>query len=212
MEQRYESGSRPDASGRQICRTHGRQWQGIRSQFGSNVVTVYGLFSSAGSGAQLPPSPPSQTRPATPRTPSRPAKWSPSSAPISAHPLRPASSLNESGVCRYELADTQVLFDGVASPLIFASDGQIDAIVPFGMLPPTTIEVQVQYQGQASASVSLGRGPGTHRHLLRGLFRHRCGRRAESGWQPQFAESTRRARFRGHALGNRRRPTLAGRN
>ena len=65
-------------------------------------------------------------------------------------PPTPAGlQLNDSGSVATSLADTQVLFDGVPSPMIFASDGQVNAIVPFGMAAATT-QVQVQYKGQAS--------------------------------------------------------------
>ena len=82
-------------------------------------------------------------------------------------PPTPAGlQLNESGSVATSLADTQVLFDGVPSPMIFASDGQVNAIVPFGLAAATT-QVQVQYKGQASESVPLTVAPTAHRHLLR---------------------------------------------
>ena len=62
--------------------------------------------------------------------------------------------LSDSGSVATNLADTQVLFDGVASPMIFASDGQVNAVVPFGMAAATT-QVQVQYKGQASEAFPL---------------------------------------------------------
>jgi uncharacterized protein (TIGR03437 family) len=63
-----------------------------------------------------------------------------------------------SGALPTTLADTKVLFDGVESPLIFASSGQIDAIVP-ASASADQIEVQVQYQGQASASFPVALAP-----------------------------------------------------
>jgi uncharacterized protein (TIGR03437 family) len=74
-------------------------------------------------------------------------------------PSTPAGlQLSDSGSVATNLADTQVLFDGVASPMIFASDGQVNAIVPFGMAAATT-QVQVQYKGQASEAFPLTVAP-----------------------------------------------------
>jgi uncharacterized protein (TIGR03437 family) len=49
---------------------------------------------------------------------------------------------------------TQVLFGGVASPLLFASPTQINAVVPFGVTGTTT-EVQIAYQGQPTVSTTV---------------------------------------------------------
>jgi uncharacterized protein (TIGR03437 family) len=59
--------------------------------------------------------------------------------------------LDDSGSVSTTLADTEVLFDGLASPMIFAGAGQIDAVVPFAAAPGQR-QVQVQYQGLVSAS------------------------------------------------------------
>ena len=61
-----------------------------------------------------------------------------------------ALQLDASGNVATTIADTQVLFDGVASPMIFASAGQIDAVVPFGVATGR-VQAQAQYQGMASA-------------------------------------------------------------
>ncbi len=57
-----------------------------------------------------------------------------------------------------EVADsidsTQVLFGGVASPMLFASPTQINAVVPFGVTGPTT-QVQITYQGQPTVSTTV---------------------------------------------------------
>jgi uncharacterized protein (TIGR03437 family) len=49
---------------------------------------------------------------------------------------------------------TQVSFGGVMAPLLFASSGQINTIVPFGV-SGTSVQVQVLYQGQATASTTV---------------------------------------------------------
>jgi len=48
----------------------------------------------------------------------------------------------------------QVLFGGLAAPLLFASSSQINAVVPFGVAGPAT-QVQVVYQGQPMASTTV---------------------------------------------------------
>jgi uncharacterized protein (TIGR03437 family) len=52
------------------------------------------------------------------------------------------------------ISGTQVLFGGTASPLLFASSSQINAVVPFGVTGTTT-QVQVVYQGQPTASTTV---------------------------------------------------------
>jgi uncharacterized protein (TIGR03437 family) len=49
---------------------------------------------------------------------------------------------------------TQVLIDGVASPILYASSSQINTIVPFGVAGTTT-QIQVVYQGKTTASVTV---------------------------------------------------------
>jgi uncharacterized protein (TIGR03437 family) len=43
---------------------------------------------------------------------------------------------------------TRVLFNGVPAPVLYAQDGQVNAIVPFGISPGSSLAVQVEYQGQ----------------------------------------------------------------
>lgn len=115
----------------------------------SNVVTVYGLFSPAGNGVTAP----------SISTVSNAASYAQDAVSpgdvvtIMGSNLGPAvpvgTQLDGSGAVANTLADTQVLFDGTASPLLYASTGQINAVVPFGVTGSTT-QVQVQYQGQAS--------------------------------------------------------------
>jgi uncharacterized protein (TIGR03437 family) len=56
------------------------------------------------------------------------------------------------------IGGTQVLFGGVAAPLLLASSSQINAVVPFGVTGPTT-KVQVLYQGHQTASTTLSVQP-----------------------------------------------------
>jgi uncharacterized protein (TIGR03437 family) len=57
--------------------------------------------------------------------------------------------LDQSGMVTSLIGDTQVMFDGVPAPMVWASAGQINAVAPFGLSSQTT-QVQVQYQGQIS--------------------------------------------------------------
>ena len=120
----------------------------------SNAVTVYGLLPPPGDGD---PSSPSIAMVVNA------ASYSPAVSPgelvaIFGSSLGPAApvglKLDASGSVATTIGDTQVLFDGVASPLIFASASQVNAVVPFGVAAGTT-GVQVQYQGQASLSVPM---------------------------------------------------------
>jgi IPT/TIG domain. len=56
------------------------------------------------------------------------------------------------------LGETRVLFDGVPAPMVYTSDGQLSAIVPYSVFGKTTTQVQVEYQGLLSNSLSLNVG------------------------------------------------------
>ena len=123
----------------------------------SNVVTVYGLLSSSGgSGAATP----AITTVANAASYSQGAISPGEVVAIFGSSLGPSTpaQFDASGALPTTLADTQVLFDGVAGSLIFVSAGQIDAIVPAGT-SNDMVEVQVQYQGQASASFPIALAP-----------------------------------------------------
>jgi len=49
---------------------------------------------------------------------------------------------------------TQIFIGGIASPILFASSGQINTVVPFGVTG-TTAQVQVLFQGQPTASTTV---------------------------------------------------------
>jgi uncharacterized protein (TIGR03437 family) len=119
----------------------------------SNAVTVYGLLPPPGDGGIFP----------SIAMLVNAASYSPALSPgelvaIFGSNLGPAAAvglqLDASGSVATTIGDTQVLFDGVASPLIFASASQVNAVVPFGVAAGTT-GVQVQYQGQASISLPM---------------------------------------------------------
>ncbi|MBS1859397.1 MAG: hypothetical protein JST11_28745 [Acidobacteria bacterium] len=63
-------------------------------------------------------------------------------------------TLDNTGMVPTTLAGVQVYFDGAAAPVTYASDSQVNAIVPFGLSANST-QVTVQYLGQASLPVSV---------------------------------------------------------
>jgi len=83
--------------------------------------------------------------------------------------------LDSSGHFPTILAGTQVLFDGVAAPLLFVQAGQIGAIVPYEVSGEASTQIQIKTANQSSPSVvipvvpaapgifaadSSGKGPG----------------------------------------------------
>ena len=57
------------------------------------------------------------------------------------------------------LSGTQVFFDNIAAPLIYASAGQVTAAVPFGVAGRSTTQVMVANDGQFSATPALTVAP-----------------------------------------------------
>ena len=53
------------------------------------------------------------------------------------------------------LAGTQVLFDGVAAPMVYTLAGQVSAVVPYGVAGKTSTQVQVQYQSSVSNTLTV---------------------------------------------------------
>ncbi|HEX4593893.1 MAG TPA: hypothetical protein VH157_06445 [Bryobacteraceae bacterium] len=62
--------------------------------------------------------------------------------------------IDDAGQAAKILAGTQVLFDGVPAPLVYVSSAEIGAVVPFGVVGPTT-QVRVVYRGQSSPAVAV---------------------------------------------------------
>ena len=54
-----------------------------------------------------------------------------------------------------QLAGTQVLFDGIAAPMIYTSSTQVSAIVPYGVGGKASTNVQVSYNGSTSATLNV---------------------------------------------------------
>jgi uncharacterized protein (TIGR03437 family) len=53
------------------------------------------------------------------------------------------------------LAGVHVLFDGAPAPIVYASAGQVNAVVPYEVAGQSTTTLQVEYLGGVSAPVSL---------------------------------------------------------
>ena len=63
--------------------------------------------------------------------------------------------LTEDRTLATTLADTRLLFNGVAAPLLYVSDKQSSAIVPYAVAGRTSVEVQVEYRGVRSEAVTV---------------------------------------------------------
>jgi uncharacterized protein (TIGR03437 family) len=63
--------------------------------------------------------------------------------------------LTSEGLVSTFVANTRVLFDGIAAPLIFVRTDQINAVVPYEVSGNGNIQMQVEYQGVKSQAVSM---------------------------------------------------------
>jgi uncharacterized protein (TIGR03437 family) len=63
--------------------------------------------------------------------------------------------LDSRGYVPTSLAGTQVLFDGVAAPMIYTLAGQVSVVVPYEVSAKSTTQIQVVYQGKNSNVVSM---------------------------------------------------------
>ncbi len=124
----------------------------------SNVVVVYGLLSPAAGAPAIAPSIVTISNASGNSTAVAPGEV----VTIAGSNLGPATSagiqLDAYGNVATTLAGTQVLFNGVAGPLISTSAGQVSAVVPFGVAIGTA-QIQVQYQGRFSASFPVTVAP-----------------------------------------------------
>ena len=59
------------------------------------------------------------------------------------------------GTVTSSLAGTQVLFDGVAAPMIYTLKGQVSAVVPYAVAGKTSTQVQVNYQDGVSNTMTV---------------------------------------------------------
>ncbi len=63
--------------------------------------------------------------------------------------------LSPSGLVSTTLAQNQVLFDGIPSPLLYTSAGQIRAVVPYAVAGETNTQLVVTNYGQSSAALAI---------------------------------------------------------
>ncbi len=63
--------------------------------------------------------------------------------------------LTSAGRVSTTLAETRVLFDGIAAPLTYVSDGQVTASVPYGVAGHAATQLVVENNGTASLGLSL---------------------------------------------------------
>jgi uncharacterized protein (TIGR03437 family) len=71
-------------------------------------------------------------------------------------PASPASlALTNPRLVANSLAGVHVLFDGVPAPVLYASSGQVNVVVPYAVAGESSTEVQVEYLGSVSPPVSL---------------------------------------------------------
>jgi uncharacterized protein (TIGR03437 family) len=59
------------------------------------------------------------------------------------------------GVLATSLGGTQVLFDGIPAPLLYAQDAQINVLAPYRLASQTTTSIQVRYLGQSTDPVTM---------------------------------------------------------
>lgn len=72
--------------------------------------------------------------------------------------LGPATGLSgqiNGGFLGTSLGEVQVLFDGIASPIVYASATQINAVVPYEVYGRTTTRLQILYRNQRSRELEL---------------------------------------------------------
>jgi uncharacterized protein (TIGR03437 family) len=67
--------------------------------------------------------------------------------------------LTEDGLLSTNLGEIRVLFDGVEAPLVYVSDGQISAVVPYAVAGQSSVEVQVEFFGALSDPVVVDVAP-----------------------------------------------------
>ena len=125
----------------------------------SASVAVYGLLAASGS----------QTQPKI-ATAGNSASYTPAAispgelVTIFGSNLGPANAaglqLDAFGNVSMLLAGTQVQFDGLPAPMIYAAANQVNAIVPFE-ISSSTVQMQVLFQGQASAAFPVSVLPAT---------------------------------------------------
>lgn len=66
-----------------------------------------------------------------------------------------SGTVDASGKLSTTVANTQVMFDGIASPLLYAVNGQLSGVAPFELTGKTSTNVQIVYNGLTSPVVAV---------------------------------------------------------
>jgi uncharacterized protein (TIGR03437 family) len=69
-------------------------------------------------------------------------------------PVITLATVDSAGFVPTSVLSTRVLFDGIPAPLIYASSGQVSAVVPYEV-SGTSTQVQVEYLGKRSNAVAV---------------------------------------------------------
>jgi uncharacterized protein (TIGR03437 family) len=70
-------------------------------------------------------------------------------------PPAPSVPTAANGILGNLLGGTQVFFDGVAAPLMYVGDAQINVVAPYSLAGKTATAIQVAYQGRRTVPVSV---------------------------------------------------------
>jgi len=62
--------------------------------------------------------------------------------------------VDDTGQLAQKLSHTKVFFDGISAPLLYASENEVSAVVPFG-IQASNIQVQVQNGSQFSPNTPI---------------------------------------------------------
>jgi uncharacterized protein (TIGR03437 family) len=63
--------------------------------------------------------------------------------------------VGDDGAVATTLAETRIFFNGVAAPLIYVSETQSGAVVPYAIASAATVDVEVEYRGVRSTRLTL---------------------------------------------------------
>jgi uncharacterized protein (TIGR03437 family) len=74
-------------------------------------------------------------------------------------PIPSSGPVVEDGLLTTSLGGTQVLFDGIPAPLLYAHDAQINVLAPYSLASRTTTSIQVRYLGQSTDPVMIPVSP-----------------------------------------------------
>ncbi len=70
-------------------------------------------------------------------------------------PVPPVAQPNTTGRVPTSLGGVQVLIDNLPAPLLYVSDSQINAVVPFGISGKTTVPVRIAFNGTTSPDLNV---------------------------------------------------------